>query len=115
MPCGCPAMYELVERMDQALEQSRDEFQPISRYRSRRRGWSVDENSVKLTGFTKCRSLEVPAWYPNVARLVLFMHSPQLSRLHSATSIAADVWRRSTNAYEEWALQAFPVRDRKIP
>ena len=28
---------------------------------------------------------------------------------------AADVWRRSTNAYEEWALQAFPVRDREIP
>ena len=70
-------MCELVEWVDQGLERARDEFQLISRYRSRRRGWSVDGNSVRRTGFTKCRSLEVPVWYPNDAWLVLCIHANQ--------------------------------------
>ena len=49
----------------------------MSRYRSRRREWSVNENSVKRTGSTGCRSLEVPVWYPNDAWLVLCIHANQ--------------------------------------
>ena len=100
------AMCELVERVDQGLERARDEFQPISRYRSRCRQWSVNENSVKRTGSTGCRSL---GWYYALTPVKPVTISNEQS------VFAADVWRRSTNAYEDWALQAFPVRDREIP
>ena len=36
--------------MDQGLERTRDEFQPISRYRSRYREWSVDRTLLSELG-----------------------------------------------------------------
>ena len=38
-------------------------------------GWLT--GTVRRTGFTKCRSLEVPVWYPNDAWLVLCIHANQ--------------------------------------
>ena len=63
----------------------------MSRYCSRRREWSVNENSVKRTGSTGCRSL---GWYYALTPV------KPVTISNDQSVFAADVWRRSTNAYD---------------
>ena len=87
-------MCELVEWVDQGLERTRDEFQPISRYRSRRRGWltgtlldELDLQSVDLLRYL-CGTPITLGWY------YAFTPIKAVTISNEQSVFAADVWRR---------------------
>ena len=114
IPCGCPAMYgpwgNGWTRHPSNLERSFNRYRDIA----------LDVEGGRLTK-TLLNELDLRSvlrhlrgtpmslgWY------YAFTPVKPVTISNEQIVFAADVWSRSTNAYEEWALQAFPVRDREF-
>ena len=101
----------MVEWVDQELEQSRLEF---NRYRE----IALEIESRRLTK-TLINELDLRSVLRHLRGTPMplglyyaFTPVRPVTISNEQIVFAADIWSRSTDAYEEWSLLAFPVRDR---
>ena len=101
----------MMDRVDQALERSREEFDQYRDITLAVEGGRLTETLLsELDLQSVLRNLRgtpmTLGWYYAFTPIKPVMIS------NEQIVFAADVWSRSKDADEEWALQAFPVRDR---